>query len=46
MVKEESEKQQGQGEGQMTVMNESGQGHPLRCRSIQLSLTEYSLSKH
>src|SRR6202007_345715 len=29
-----------------TVMSESGQGHSLRCRSIQLSLTEYSQSKH
>jgi hypothetical protein len=25
-----------------TAMSESGQGHPLRCRSIQLSLTEFS----
>ena len=50
MVKQEEKKQQGQGKARWTapptVMSEPGQGHLLRCRSIQLSLTEYSLSKH
>jgi hypothetical protein len=47
MVKEEEEKQQGQGKARWTAPpTVSGQGHLLRCRSIQLSLTDYSQSKH